>query len=149
MGRNPKQLCLTRLTTSDSSVSLDGKKWIKFLSITISFFKHLLLLGKYLSPLIDIGPTMSTMILTPMGLGVHCSTNRPLMPKELTNPIKQDCMKAFLITAEDWWGKCLARGQLEQVGLIYTLDPQPFMDKEQMDKTFPTLQEEVTQEAGD
>ncbi len=58
-------------------------------------------------------------------------------------------MKVFLQTAEDWWGTHLARGQLEKVGLVNNLDPQPYLDNKQMDKTFSTLKEKVTPEAGD
>ncbi len=71
------------------------------------------------------------------------------MPEELADPIKQDRMKAFLWSAEEWWGNCLVRGQLEDVGLIDMPEPQPYLDNHQIDKTFPTLKEEVTSEAGD
>ncbi len=58
-------------------------------------------------------------------------------------------MKAFLWTAEEQWSKHLARGQLEEVGLIDTPDTQPYLDDQQTDTTVPKLEEEVTPEAGD
>ncbi len=58
-------------------------------------------------------------------------------------------MKAFLWTAEDWWGTCLARGQLDEVCLIDKPGPQPYLDNKQTDQMFPALEEEVTPEMGD
>ncbi len=58
-------------------------------------------------------------------------------------------MKAFLWMAEERWGRHLARGQLEEVGLLDTPDTQPYLDKHQTDKTFPALEEDVTPKAGD
>ncbi len=58
-------------------------------------------------------------------------------------------MKSFLWMAEERWDRHLARGQLEEVGLIDTPDTQPYLDNQQTDKTFPVLKEEVTPEAGD
>ncbi len=57
-------------------------------------------------------------------------------------------MKAFQWTAEEWWGNCLVMRQLQEVSLINTPDPQPYLDDQQTDKTFPALKEEVTPEAG-
>ncbi len=57
-------------------------------------------------------------------------------------------MEAFLWMAEEWWGNHLVRGQLEEVGLIDTPDPQPYLGNQQTEKTFPTLEEEVTPKAG-
>ncbi len=94
---------------------------------------------------IDVGPTMTAKIPTPLEKGVHCSTYRPLMSEKLADPFKQDCMKAFLQMAEEWWGTRLVRGQLEEVGLI----AKPYLDNQQTSKTFPTLKEEVTLEAED
>ncbi len=56
----------------------------------ISSLEVLLVLGKYLVPSIDIGPTMTAKILTPSCKGVHYSTYRPLAPKALADPLKQD-----------------------------------------------------------
>ncbi len=92
---------------------------------------------------------MTAKILTPMGKVIHRSTYRPLMPNELTDPVKQDCMTALFWTAEEWWGNHLVRGQLEEVGLIDMPDPQPYLDNQQTDKTFPALKEEVAPKAGD
>ncbi len=75
---------------------LSGYKWVKFCSTTISFPEDLLMLGKYLGPSIDVGPAMTTKILTPTGKAVYRSTYRPLMPEEIADPVKQDQMKAFL-----------------------------------------------------
>ncbi len=58
-------------------------------------------------------------------------------------------MKAFLWTAEEQWGNRLLRGQLEEVGLIGTLGPQPYLVNQQTVKTFHLLEEEVTPKAGD
>ncbi len=91
---------------------------------------------------------MKAKILTPTGNIVHCSTYRPLTPKAC-RPVKQDHMEAFLWTAEKLWGICLARGQFEEVGLIDTPDPQPYLDNQQTEKTFPALKEAVTPKAGD
>ncbi len=117
--------------------------------ITVSFHEDPLVLWKYLGLLIDIGPAMTAKILTLMGKVVHCSTYRLLMPKELADPVEQDRMEALLQAAEDLWGNRLVRGQLEEVGLIHTPDPQPYLDDQQTDKTFPTLKDEVTPKAGD
>ncbi len=84
-------------------------KQAKFLSTTVSFPEDQLVFGKYLGPSIDIGPIMATKILTPTGKVVHPSTYRLLTPEELTDPIEEDCMKAFLWTAEERWGSCLER----------------------------------------
>ncbi len=122
---------------------------MKFCSTTASFPKDQLVLGQYLGLLIDIGPEMTTKILTPTCEAVHRSTYRLLMPEELTDPVKQDHMKDFLWTAEERWGTWPVRGQLEVVGLIGMPDLQPYLDNQQTDKTFPALEEEVTLEAGD
>ncbi len=58
-------------------------------------------------------------------------------------------MKDFLQTAKAWWGNHLVWGQLEEVCLIDTLDPQPYLNDQQTDNTFPALKEEVTPKAGD
>ncbi len=58
-------------------------------------------------------------------------------------------MNAFLWMAEAQWGNCLIRGQLEEVGLIDTLDTQPYLDDQQTDKISPALMEEVTPKDGD
>ncbi len=108
-----------------------------FHSTTISFPEDLLVLGKYLGPSIDIGPTMTAKILTPTGKVVHRSTYRQLTPEEFAYPVEEDCMKAFLQTAEERWGNHLARGQLEGVGLIGTPDTQPYLDNQHTNKTFP------------
>ncbi len=92
---------------------------------------------------------MTAKILTPTGEVVHRSTYRPLTPKELADPVEQDNMKTFLRMAEEQWGNRLVRGQLEEVGLIDTLDPQSYLENQQTDKTFPALKEEVTPKAGD
>ncbi len=84
-----------------------------------------------------------------MGKVVHRSTYRALTPEEIADPVEQDRMKDFLRTAEERWGRHLARGQLEEVGLIDTPDTQPYLDDQQTDKTFPVLEEEVTPKAGD
>ncbi len=52
---------------------------------------------------------MTIKILTPMSKVVHCSTYRPLMHKELADPVEQDHMKSFLQMAEDQWGNCWRR----------------------------------------
>ncbi len=49
----------------------------------------------------------------------------------------------------DWWDTHLARGKLEEVGLIDTPDPQSYLDNEQTNKTFLALEDDVTLEAGD
>ncbi len=121
---------------------------MKFCSTTDSFHEDLLILGKYFGPSIDFGPTITTKILTSTGKVVHCSTYRLLTPEEIADPIKQDHIKAFLQMAEELWGNCLVRGLLVEVGLIDMLDPQPYLDNQQTDKTFPALKEEVTLEAG-
>ncbi len=107
------------------------------------------MLGKYLGPSIDVGPSMTAKISTPTGDVVHRSTYRLLMHKELADPVKQDHMKAFLWTVEERWGRHLARGQLEEVGLIDSPDTQAYLDDQQIDETFPAFEEEVTSEAGD
>ncbi len=71
-------------------------EWVKFCSTTVSFPEDPLVLGKYLGLSIDVGPAMTTKILTLTGEVVHCSTYRPLTPEELADPVKQDHMKAFL-----------------------------------------------------
>ncbi len=109
----------------------------------------MLVLRKYLGPSIDVGPAMTAKILTPTGKVVHCSTYRPLSPEELVDPVKQDHMKAFLLMAEEQWGTCLVRRQLEEVGLINMPDSQPYLENQQTGKTFPALEEEVTPETGD
>ncbi len=96
---------------------------------------------------IDVGPTMTIKILTPVGEVVHSSTYKLLMPEELAESDEQDCMKSFLQMAENWWGTCLARGQLDQVSLIDMPDPQPYLDNNQTEKTIPALEEKVTPEA--
>ncbi len=85
-------------------------KWVKFCSTTISFPKDLLVPRKYLGPSIDVDPAITAKILTPTGEVVHRSTYRLLMHKELADPVERDCMKAFLQTAKERWGRHLARG---------------------------------------
>ncbi len=85
-------------------------EWAKFCSTTISFPEDPLVLWKYLGLSIDIGLAMTTKILTPTGKVVHCSTYRQLEPEEIADPVEQDIMKAFLWTAEDWWGNRFVRG---------------------------------------
>ncbi len=51
--------------------------------------------------------------------------------------------------AEELWGNHLVRGQPEEVALVDTPVPQPYLDDQQADKTFPALEEEITPEAGD
>ncbi len=92
---------------------------------------------------------MTTKILTLTGKVVHWSTYRPLMLKALADTVLQDHMKAFLITARDWWDTCLARGKLDEVGLIDTSKPVLCLNNEQMDKSFPAPEEEITPEDGD
>ncbi len=92
---------------------------------------------------------MTAKILTPTGKVVHRSTYRLLTPKELADSVEQVYMKAFLQMAEALWGTHLVSGQLEEVGLIDILDPQPYLDTQQTEKTFPVLEEEVTPKAGD
>ncbi len=71
-------------------------KWVKFYAATVSFLEDLLFLGKYLGPLIDIGLSITAKILTLTGRVVHCSTYRLLTHEELTAPVKQNPMTAFL-----------------------------------------------------
>ncbi len=92
---------------------------------------------------------MTAKILTPTDKIVQYSTYILLTTKELADLVKQDCIKAFLWTAEEWWDNHLVRGQLEEVGLINTPDKQPYLDNQQIDKTFPALVKEVTPQAGD
>ncbi len=63
-------------------------EWVKFRSTIISFPEDPLVLRKYLCPSIDVGPAMTTKILTPTGEVVHHSTYRPLTPEELADPVK-------------------------------------------------------------
>ncbi len=62
--------------TTDISQFCYWYKWVEFRSTTISFPEDLLVLRKYLGPLIDVGPAMTTKILTPTGKVVHCSIYR-------------------------------------------------------------------------
>ncbi len=117
---------------------------MKFCSTTVSLPEDPLERGKYLGLLIDVDPVMTAKILTPTGKIVHCSTYRPLTPEKLADFNIHDIMKAFL-----QWGTCLTKEQLEEVGLVNTLDPQQYQDDEQTRKTFPVLKEEFTLEAGD
>ncbi len=50
---------------------------------------------------------MTAKILTSLGKVVPHITFRLLTPKEHTDPVEQDHMKAFLQMAEEWWGICL------------------------------------------
>ncbi len=128
---------------------LSWHKVVKFCSTTVFFPVGQLVLRKYLGPSINVGPTMTTKILTPTGKVVHCSTYRPLTPEELADPVEQDHMTAILWAAGEQWCTHLARGQLNQVGLVNTPYPQPYLDEHQVNKSFPALEEEVTPETGD
>ncbi len=92
---------------------------------------------------------MTAKILTHTGEVVHCSTYRLLTPEKIADLVEQERMKAFLQTAEERWGKHLARGQLEEVGLIDTPITHPYLDNQQTDKTFAALKEEVALKAGE
>ncbi len=65
-------------------------EWVKFRSTTVSFPEDLLVLGKFLGLSIDIGPVMTTKILTPTGKVVHRSTYQSLMPEELADPVRNE-----------------------------------------------------------
>ncbi len=122
-GEVPKTFMSKETANINQFCNLGWYKWVKSFSTTISFPENPLVLGKYLGPSIGIGPTMTAKILTPTGEVVHCSTYRMLMYKELADPVKQDCMKAFLQMSVEQWGNHLVRGQLEEVGLIDTPNP--------------------------
>lgn len=53
-------------------------------------------------------------------------------------------MKAFLQAAENQWGMQFVPGQLMEVRLADTPDPEPYYDEEQMKETFQSLEEETT-----
>ncbi len=88
---------------------------MKFCSTTVSFLEDPLVLRKYLGPSTDIGPAMTAKILTPKDAVVHHNTYRLLTPGELADPAKQDGMKTFLQTTEEWWGTCLVRDNLRKL----------------------------------
>ncbi len=92
---------------------------------------------------------MTAKILTLTGDMVHHGMYRSLTPEVFAVLIKQDHMNAFLWMTEDRWGSFLARGKLEDVGLADTPDPKPYLDNKQTNKTFPALNNKVTQEASD
>ncbi len=75
---------------------------------------------RYLGLSIDVGPATAK-ILIPTGEAVHC--NQQLITEKLADPDEQDHMHTFLWMAEDRWGTCLARGHLEEVGLIDMQEP--------------------------
>ncbi len=148
-GEVPKTIMSGKTADISQFFELGWYAQVKFCCSTVSFPDNLLVLGKYLGPSIDIGHAMTAKILTPTGKVVHHSTYKLLTPKELADTIKQNCMKAFLWTAEERWGNSLVRGQLEDIGLIDKPEPQPYLDDQQTDKTFPALEEEVNPKARD
>ncbi len=129
-GEVPKTIISGKTADISQFCKLYCYKWVQFCSTTVSFPEGLLVLGTYLGPSIDIGSTMIAKILTPTGKVVRRSTFRLLEPEELADPVKQDLTKAFLWTAEEQWGNRLIQGQLEEVGLIDTPDPQPNLDNQ-------------------
>ncbi len=56
--------------------------WIMYRLGTIDYLDELLGLGKYLGPVIDVGPAMIVLILQHNGQVVHCSTYCPLTMEE-------------------------------------------------------------------
>ncbi len=94
-------------------------EWVKFCSAAISLPENVLVLGKYLGPLIEIGPTMTIKILTSTGKVLHYITCRPLKPEELADPDKQDHMKAFPWMAEGWWDTHLLGDNLRKFASVY------------------------------
>ncbi len=82
---------------------------------------------------------MTAKLLSSTDKLMHHSTYRALTPKELTNLVEQDHTKAFLRIADDGFGTCLNMGELEEVELADTTDPQPYADVEQNKYLFPVL----------
>ncbi len=143
-GEVPETVMSGKTANISQFCELGWYKWVKFCSTTISFPKDPLVLGKYFGLSIDVGLAITAKILTPTGKVVHCSTYRLLMPEGLADHVDEDHMNAFKLMAKEQWGTSLVKGQLEEVGLIIMPNPQPYLNNQHTDKTFPTQEEEVT-----
>ncbi len=100
----PETIMSSKTANISQFCEIGWYKWVKFCSSTLSFPEDLLVLGKDLGPLIDVDHAMTAKILNhPQSTGkvIHHSTYRPLMPEELTSPVKQDPMNIFLHNAEE------------------------------------------------
>ncbi len=84
----PKTIITGETANISQFCELGWYEGVKFCSTTILFPEYPLILGKYLGPSIDVGPTMAAKVLTPTGKLVHCSTYRPLTSEELADPVE-------------------------------------------------------------
>ncbi len=115
---------------------------------TINYPDEPLCPGKYLGPVIDVGPARTAKILQHNGEVVYQSMYWSLTIEERAdNTIEQD-MANFRKTAEACLGAKLTHAELEEFGIPDTLEYIPYSGEDQNKKTFPDLDEEITPEVG-
>ncbi len=116
---------------------------------TIDYPDEPLHLGKYLGPVIDVGPAMTAKKLQHNSKVVYRSTYQPLTIEERANSNVRQYMVTFRETAEERLGAKLTWAELEEVGIPDTPEYLPYSDEDQNKTTFPDLDEEGTPEVGD
>ena len=103
--------------TSDISkfCELEWFEWVMFRDETAPFPDDMLKLGRYLGPSIDVGPAMTTKILTENGLVLHRSAYKPLTPDELPDKDGSDAQEQFMARVHKRLGSCVLPRELEDL----------------------------------
>ena len=118
-------------------------KWVVFWDETAPFPNDVLKLGCYLGPSIDVGPAMTTKILTENGQVLHRSAYKPLTPDELPDKDGSDAQDQFMARVyERLWSLVLPRG-LEDKALENTPQYDPYEDEMKNEQMCPQLEEEI------
>ena len=89
----------------------------------------MLKLGYYLGPSIDVGPAMTSKILTENGQVLHRSTDGWLTPGELLDENGTDAQEQFMARVYERLGSQLLLRKLEDIGLENTLQYYPYKDE--------------------
>ena len=139
--------------TSDISqfCKLEWFECIVYWDETVPFPDDEVKLGCYLGPSIDIGPAMTAKILTQNGQVLHRSPYRLLTPDELLDKDGSDAWERFMAWVYERLGSWVPTRELEDIGLEYTLQYDPYEDVTQNKHVFPLLAEvqEPMPEGGD
>ena len=74
---------------------LEQYEWVKLLDTAVQFPGNNMVLGRYIGPIIDVGPEFTVKILNGNGEVVHRSTHLELNLEEIVSPTKQAARKEF------------------------------------------------------
>ena len=99
----------------------------------------MLKLGCFLGPSIDIGPAMTTKILTQNGQVLHRSTYRLLTPDELADKDRSHAREQFMTSVYEKLGSQVLPRDLKDIGLEYTPQYDPYENEVQNEQTLPQL----------